>query len=123
MDAAVVSMERIYAQLAAVRQQQGFSATDVHLSVARTSGAAAPGDGADHGMGSLSRHELDVRLAVAEMEAIAGLPDYPAALPLGERDARQLHSFQLRRCAGAADGNDMCGALLWMLLEMFRLAP
>lgn len=63
----------------------------------RTLPAFAAGGHDDYGEGAVSRRQLDFRLALAEQEAIQGMPNFPERLPVPEREAKVLHSFQLRR--------------------------
>lgn len=68
----------------------------------------------------LTRQQLDVALLVAEAESIAGLPAYPAALPLSQSDA-ELTSFGLRRVESTASSHALLRAELMARLALLQV--
>lgn len=77
------AMRRDWARLVEVRAAQGAALTDVHMRLVRAPAA----DDTPVQQDGLTRAALDAALAVAEAEAIAGLPEWPAALAAAEEEA------------------------------------
>ncbi|CAG9467202.1 unnamed protein product [Pedinophyceae sp. YPF-701] len=73
---ACVHMRNIYQQIEAERARQGFAMTGVYLQVEKDAGV-----GVAAGVDKRARRELDVRLAVAEVDDIVGLHRPPKRFP------------------------------------------
>ncbi|GLC45458.1 hypothetical protein PLESTM_001738000 [Pleodorina starrii] len=77
LSSTVRAMEQLYRQIQGLRTTQGYALTNLDLTV-----QIKPPHELAWQQGVLTRERLDVMLVAAEMERIAGLPNFPDPLPV-----------------------------------------